>query len=138
VLQTAVALKSWAIFRTEPLLDAAGEGAIYCTRYVMQAYLDRCNNDLMGLTDLVQGQLTEAERLTLGALITVDVHASDVVRELQEAGLRQTSDFEWVSRLRYYWRDDVYVDMAQVRFYSGRKAGSAFRPSRSVHPCYVC
>lgn len=115
--------ESWASFvcSTEPLLDAAGEGATYCTRYVVQAYLDRCNSDLMGLTDLVQGQLTEAERLTLGALITVDVHASDVVRELQEAGLRQTSDFEWVSRLRYYWRDDVYVDMAQVRCHSGRK-----------------
>lgn len=81
----------------------------------LQEFLDRCNNDLMGLTDLVQGELTEAERLTLGALITVDVHACDVVRELLEAGIKQTSDFEWVSRLRYYWRDDVFVDMAQVR-----------------------
>lgn len=79
-----------------------------------QEFLDRCNNDLMGLTDLVQGELTEAERLTLGALITVDVHACDVVRELLEAGIKQTSDFEWVSRLRYYWRDDVFVDMAQA------------------------
>jgi dynein heavy chain len=81
----------------------------------LQEFLDHSNSDLMGLTDLVQGELTEAERLTLGALITVDVHACDVVRELQEAGVKQTSDFEWVSRLRYYWRDDVFVDMAQVR-----------------------
>jgi dynein heavy chain len=81
----------------------------------MQAFLDRSNNDLMGLTDLVQGELTEAERMTLGALITVDGHACDVVRELLEAGIKQTSDFEWVSRLRYYWRDDVFVDMTQVR-----------------------
>lgn len=81
---------------------------------LQQAFLDRCNADLIGLTDLVQGELTEAERLTLGALITVDLHASDVVRELLEGGVKQTSDFEWVSRLRYYWRDDVFVDMAQV------------------------
>jgi dynein heavy chain len=80
----------------------------------LQELLDRSNSELMGLTDLVQGDLTEAERLTLGALITVDVHACDVVRELQEAGIKNTSDFEWVSRLRYYWRDDVFVDMAQV------------------------
>jgi dynein heavy chain len=60
----------------------------------------------------VQGDLTGAARLTLGALITVDVHAADVVRELQAAGLRATTDFEWVSRLRYYWRDDLFVDMA--------------------------
>lgn len=81
---------------------------------VVQAFLERSNTELMGLTDLVQGELTEAERLTLGALITVDVHACDIVHELQEAGIKQTSDFEWVSRLRYYWRDDVFVDMAQV------------------------
>lgn len=81
----------------------------------LQAFLERSNQELIGLTDLVQGELTDAERLMLGALITVDVHACDVVRELQEAGIKQTSDFEWVSRLRYYWRDDVFVDMAQVR-----------------------
>eukprot|EP00879_Flechtneria_rotunda_P033567 GHRR01037192.1.p1 GENE.GHRR01037192.1~~GHRR01037192.1.p1 ORF type:complete len:217 (+),score=61.07 GHRR01037192.1:316-966(+) len=80
----------------------------------VQAYLERCTSDLMDLTDLVQGQLTNAERLTLGALITMDVHARDVVQELVDAGLQRVTDFEWVSRLRYYWRDDILVDMAQV------------------------
>lgn len=40
----------------------------------------------MELTDLVQGQLTDAERLTLGALITLDVHARDAIQELVDAG----------------------------------------------------
>lgn len=40
----------------------------------------------MDLTDLVRGKLTDQERLTLGALITVDVHARDVVQELVDAG----------------------------------------------------
>lgn len=34
------------------------------------------------------------------------------------SGLQKATDFEWVSRLRYYWRDDVYVDMAQVNWHS--------------------
>ncbi|WIA31960.1 hypothetical protein OEZ86_002815 [Tetradesmus obliquus] len=80
----------------------------------LQAFLERCTADLMDLTDLVQGQLSEAEHLTLGALITMDVHARDVVQELVDADLKRVTDFEWVSRLRYYWRDDVFVDMAQA------------------------
>lgn len=52
----------------------------------LQAFLERCTADLMDLTDLVQGQLSETERLTLGALITMDVHARDVVQELVDAG----------------------------------------------------
>ena len=32
-----------------------------------------------------------------------------------DAKIQSPTDFEWVSRLRYYWRDDVFVDMVQVR-----------------------
>ncbi|GBF98747.1 dynein heavy chain axonemal [Raphidocelis subcapitata] len=81
----------------------------------VRAYLEKCTADLMGLTDLVRGRLSEGQRQTLGALITIDVHARDVVQELADAGLQRASDFEWVSRLRYYWRDgDLCVDMVQA------------------------
>ena len=81
----------------------------------MKAVLDKNTSDLMGLTDLVRGQLTPMERTTLGALITVDVHARDVVAELVDCGLADVADFEWVKQLRYYWRDDLFVDMVQVQ-----------------------
>lgn len=49
----------------------------------------------MELTDLVQGELSDAERLTLGALITVDVHARDVVQELVDAGALVVAGYLW-------------------------------------------
>ncbi len=55
----------------------------------------RCTSDLLGLTDLVRGQLSEQDRLTLGALITIDVHARDVVQELTDAG-EEAEEENWL------------------------------------------
>jgi dynein heavy chain len=74
--------------------QAVGDGAV-------PAYLKRCSSDLMDLTDLVRGKLTELQRMTLGALITVDVHARDVVQELVDAGtVVRWSVSTWVCRFR--------------------------------------
>ncbi|GLC56009.1 hypothetical protein PLESTB_001054700 [Pleodorina starrii] len=103
-----VVLAVSAIFWSRQVEEAISSGSV-------PAYLERCSSDLLDLTELVRGRLSPQERLTLGALITIDVHARDVVAELAEGDVRNTTDFEWVSRLRYYWRDeDVYVDMVQA------------------------
>lgn len=39
----------------------------------------------------------------MGALITIDVHARDVVRYMVQSHVCSISDFEWTKQLRYYW-----------------------------------
>ena len=53
----------------------------------------------MDLTDLVRGNLSYQDRTTLGALITVDVHARDVVQELADAGVKRMGQRDLGQRL---------------------------------------
>jgi len=41
------------------------------------------------------------------ALITIEVHARDVIDKLSKANCTSANDFEWVSQLRFYWDKDL-------------------------------
>ena len=41
------------------------------------------------------------------ALITIEVHARDVIEKLHRANCKGIADFEWVSQLRHYWNRDA-------------------------------
>lgn len=73
-----------------------------------QALID-CNQkldvQLRQMVEVVRGQLNKLERLTLGALTTIDVHNRDVVTKMVELNIQTIDDFEWMSQLRYYWED---------------------------------
>jgi dynein heavy chain len=72
------------------------------------------------LTGLVRGELTTLERITLGSLIVIDVHARDVVKRLIDAGVADVNDFDWISQLRYYWvGNDCEVRMVNARYMYG-------------------
>ncbi|NXU08026.1 DYH3 protein, partial [Pardalotus punctatus] len=94
-----------SIYWTEEVSEAIRKRAL-------QGLLEKSNVHIKDIVELVRGELPSGARLTLGALVVIDVHARDVVSKLVEDKITDVNDFQWISQLRYYWEEnDVVVRM---------------------------
>ncbi|KAL7290283.1 hypothetical protein TKK_0015983 [Trichogramma kaykai] len=76
------------------------------------AYLAKCAQQIDKTVALVKGKLEPGARITLNALIVIDVHARDVVKMLVDKAVAEVTDFNWIAQLRYYWLEgSVTVSM---------------------------
>jgi dynein heavy chain len=69
---------------------------------------------LADLTRLVRGDLSGLHRRIIAALITIDVHARDIVMDLVKRGTKDINEFQWQMQLRYYLESEELV-VRQVR-----------------------
>ena len=81
--------------------EAIGNGTI-------SDFLEQLKSELKDIVKLVRTDLSELDRLTLGALVTIDVHGKDVVESLEKQKCESIQDFQWIAQLRYYWDNENF------------------------------
>jgi len=89
------------------------------------------------------GHLTKLQCSGVRALITVDVHARDVISSMVSLEVNSEAHFEWLKQLRYYWDtvDGCVAFSANARWlYAFEYLGSS--PRLVITPltdrCYLC
>ncbi len=85
----------------------------------LQEFLLKSNEQIKDTVNIVRGKLESGPRRTLEALIVIDVHARDVVANLIQTKISKTSEFIWISQLRYYWlteAEKLMVHMISMNF----------------------
>ncbi|XP_052759353.1 dynein axonemal heavy chain 3 [Galleria mellonella] len=75
----------------------------------LPALVQRSTEQITGLVYLVQGYLDPGNRITIEALIVLDVHGRSILEEMAEKQVSDVTDFNWISQLRYYLRGDRIV-----------------------------
>ncbi|XP_022919154.2 dynein axonemal heavy chain 7 [Onthophagus taurus] len=71
-------------------------------------FVQTLKNDLQDIVMLIRNpKLSNLNRITIKALIVIDVHAKDVVQELYNKKVDNDNEFKWLAQLRYYWEEDL-------------------------------
>ena len=55
------------------------------------------NQMLLEIVAMVRGEVKKIDRITLGVLVTIEVHAKDVVEELMKHNVQDINAFEWLA-----------------------------------------
>ena len=110
----------------------------------MKEFEQKSFKDLFELASIVRMEIPKLARANLCALITLDVHARDMITGMVKAKVASVDSFDWQKQLRYYW--DIEMDNCAVRMssslyvygyeYLGASARLVITPL--TDRCYLC
>uniref|UniRef100_F6YZ23 Dynein axonemal heavy chain 2 n=1 Tax=Monodelphis domestica TaxID=13616 RepID=F6YZ23_MONDO len=86
-------------------------------------------------SEAIRGNLTKILRLKIVALVTIEIHARDVIEKLYKSGLMDVNAFEWLSQLRFYW-EKVQVGRQGGTRHLGVREGMISSPDLPYR-CYM-
>jgi len=84
---------------TEASLEELGGGQ----EDAVKRYLQTLETRLLELIKLVLQELLDADRVKIITIITLDVHARDVIQKLVDEKVEGLEAFLWQQQLRFYW-----------------------------------
>ncbi|XP_034845406.1 dynein heavy chain 2, axonemal [Mirounga leonina] len=117
----------WTADVTKCLLTAKERG----DKKILKVMKKKQVSVLNKYSEAIRGNLTKIMRLKIVALVTIEVHARDVLEKLYKSGLVDVSSFEWLSQLRFYWEkelDDCMIRQTNTQFqYSYEYLGNSGR-----------
>ncbi|XP_053596859.1 dynein axonemal heavy chain 6 [Microplitis demolitor] len=110
----------------------------------IKSFEQKCHSDLNELASMVRSELPTLIRDIIINLITIDVHARDIVTSLIENNVTSSSNFEWNKNLRYYWDqelDNCVTRMSSAEYlygyeYLGAQKRLVITPL--TDKCYLC
>nr|XP_033183004.1 dynein heavy chain 6, axonemal [Bombus vancouverensis nearcticus] len=110
----------------------------------MKAFEQKCFADLNELATMVRKELPQLIRDVIINLVTIDVHARDIVTTLVENRVMSSTSFDWLKALRYYWDeelDNCLTRMSNSKYlygyeYLGAQKRLVITPL--TDKCYLC
>ncbi|KAI3387241.1 hypothetical protein SNEBB_002654 [Seison nebaliae] len=88
----------WTLEVVESMMDPANS---------LEKYYRKLSEQLNDIVNLVRGKVPKQVRITLSALIVIEVHNRDVVSDMHVKKVSSANDFNWLAQLRYYWIDQI-------------------------------
>lgn len=82
-------------------------------KHDLLSFKNKMVGDINKIVRMVRGELPSMLRVTLKALVVLQVHGRSVVEDLINKKVSEMTDFQWSSQLRYYWeeKDNLRVKM---------------------------